>query len=409
ATVAGTFAFATPATAPGAGTANYAVTFTPTDTANYDPTSVQVSVTVDKATPVITTAPVAAAITYGETLAEATLSGGVATVAGTFAFASPATAPDAGTADHAVTFTPTDTANFNTTSVQVSVTVDKATPTITTAPVAAAITYGETLAEATLSGGTATVAGTFAFASPATAPGAGTANHAVTFTPTETANYNTTSVQVSVPVDKATPTIMTAPVAAAITYGETLAEAFLSGGAATVAGTFAFTSPATAPDAGTADHAVTFTPTDTSNYNPATVQVSVTVTENFAFWIGGFDGVGELTGPTDDPDCDGVKNLMEYALAGGDPGDCDSSILPVVSTVLEGNQEYLAITERKNPSAAGVSWVVEVSGDLGDWNAGAGHTVIVSETADTLVVRDHTPMADTNGRFLRLRVVPGQP
>ena len=58
----------------------------------------------------------------------------------------------------------------------------------------------------------------------------------------------------------------------------------MSGGAATnsasnasVAGSFAFTTPATAPGAGTTNQSVTFTPTDTTDYNSATVNVSVIV------------------------------------------------------------------------------------------------------------------------------------
>jgi hypothetical protein len=156
--------------------------------------------------------------------------------------------------------------------------------------VASAITYGQTLASSSLSGGAATnsvnnapVAGSFAFTTPGTAPVAGTASHAVTFTPTDTAHYSNATVNVNVTVNKQTP-VLTAPVATAITYGQTLASSSLSGGAATnsannapVAGSFAFTTPGTAPVAGTASHAVTFTPTDTANYNSATVNVSVTV------------------------------------------------------------------------------------------------------------------------------------
>jgi hypothetical protein len=51
----------------------------------------------------------------------------------------------------------------------------------------------------------------------------------------------------------------------------------LSGGSGSVAGSFDFTSPSTAPNAGTANQGVTFTPTDTANYNPATGTVDVTV------------------------------------------------------------------------------------------------------------------------------------
>lgn len=78
-------------------------------------------------------------------------------------------------------------------------------------------------------------------------------------------------------IAKATPSITAAPTASAITYGQTLADSVLSGGTASVAGGFAFTSSSTAPNAGTASQGVTFTPTDTTNYNTATTTVSVTV------------------------------------------------------------------------------------------------------------------------------------
>ena len=277
ATPAGTFAFTTPSTAPNAGTALQSVTYTPTDTADYNTASSTVSVTVNKASPSVTTWPVASAITYGQTLAASTLSGGSATPAGTFAFTTPSTAPNAGTAVQSVTYTPTDTADYNTVSSTVSVTVNKASPSVTTWPTASAITYGQTLAASTLSGGSATPAGTFAFTTPLTAPNAGTAVQSVTYTPTDTADYNSASSTVSVTVNKAAPSVTTWPVASAITYGQTLAASTLSGGSATPAGTFAFTTPSTAPNAGTAVQSVTYTPTDTADYNTASSTASVTV------------------------------------------------------------------------------------------------------------------------------------
>ncbi|MBM3863318.1 MAG: hypothetical protein FJ385_05090, partial [Verrucomicrobia bacterium] len=78
-------------------------------------------------------------------------------------------------------------------------------------------------------------------------------------------------------VPKIVPSITTAPTASSITYGQTLGDSTLSGGAASVAGTFAFTSPTTVPNAGTANQSVTFTPTDTAVYLAATVNVSVTI------------------------------------------------------------------------------------------------------------------------------------
>jgi hypothetical protein len=100
---------------------------------------------------------------------------------------------------------------------------------------------------------------------------------------------------------------------------------------------------------------------------------------------------------------------MEYALAGGDPDSSDCEILPVASIVTDGNQNYLALTVQKNPAVIGTTCLVEVSGDLVDWNVGTGHTVVVSETADTLIVRDNTPMGGSISRFLRLKVASEQP
>ena len=92
------------------------------------------------------------------------------------------------------------------TSSIVTLTVNKATPTISVAPTASGITYGQTLANSTLSGGTASVGGSFAFTSPSTAPNAGTMSQGVTFTPTDTANYNTATTTVNVTVAKAAAT-----------------------------------------------------------------------------------------------------------------------------------------------------------------------------------------------------------
>jgi prolyl-tRNA editing enzyme YbaK/EbsC (Cys-tRNA(Pro) deacylase) len=294
-TVSGSFAYTTPAIAPNAGSTNVSVTFTPTDTANYNNTTTTVSVSVSKQTPVVASAPTPSIITYGQTLANSTLTGGTATnaagatVVGSFAFTTPSIAPNAGTTNVSVTFTPTDLTNYNTTTTTVTVTVNKQTPIVFTAPTPSAIAYGQTLASSTLSGGTvtnaagATVVGSFAFTSPTIAPNAGTTNASVTFTPTDTANYNTATKTVTVTVNKAVP-VVTAPVASAITYGQTLAASTLSGGAATnannsatVAGSFAFATPTIAPNAGTTNVSVIFTPTDTANNNTVTTTVAVTV------------------------------------------------------------------------------------------------------------------------------------
>ena len=77
-----------------------------------------------KATPTITTIPSATYITLGQQLSTSTLSGGVGSVAGTFAFTAPTTVPGVtGTYTAPFTFTPTNTTNYTTATGNVSVTV----------------------------------------------------------------------------------------------------------------------------------------------------------------------------------------------------------------------------------------------------------------------------------------------
>jgi uncharacterized protein YccT (UPF0319 family) len=232
---------------------------------------------VSKTVPTLVTAPTASAITYGQALSASTLSGGAASVPGSFAFTTPTNTPGVGTANQSVTFTPTNTAQYTTFAFNVSVTVLKATPTLTTAPTASVITYGQALSASTLSGGVASVPGSFAFTTPTNTPGAGTANQSVTFTPTDNTDYSTISFNVSVTVNRATPTLTTAPTASAITVGQALSASTLSGGVASVPGSFAFTTPTNTPGAGTANQSVTFTPTDNADYSTISFNVSVTV------------------------------------------------------------------------------------------------------------------------------------
>jgi hypothetical protein len=270
-------AFTAPNAGPGKTVLVSGLTLSGTDAPNYALTQPTLTAAIAPANPVVTIWPTASAITYGQSLAACTLSGGSATPLGTFAFTTPSTAPNAGTALQSVTYTPTDTADYNTASSTVSVTVNKANPVVTTWPTASAITYGQSLAASTLSGGSASPAGIFAFTTPSTAPSAGTALQGVTYTPTDIADYNTASTTVSVTVNKANPVVTTWPTASAITYGQSLAASTLSGGLASPAGTFAFTTPSTAPNAGTALQSVTYTPTDTADYNTASRTASVTV------------------------------------------------------------------------------------------------------------------------------------
>jgi hypothetical protein len=129
------------ATAPSAA-GSYTVTATVAADSNYNQASSSATAfSIGKANSSVTAWPTASAIAYGQTLAASTLSGGSATPAGSFAFATPSTAPSVGTASQSVTYTPTDTANFITASGSVSVTV--AARAITVTADAKSKTYGD--------------------------------------------------------------------------------------------------------------------------------------------------------------------------------------------------------------------------------------------------------------------------
>ena len=85
-----------------------------------------VALTVNKATPVITAAPSATDLVFGQTLGESSLAGGAASVAGTFAWDDPQRMPqvsESGVARMTVRFVPADADNYNTASVKVAVKV----------------------------------------------------------------------------------------------------------------------------------------------------------------------------------------------------------------------------------------------------------------------------------------------
>lgn len=78
-------------------------------------------------------------------------------------------------------------------------------------------------------------------------------------------------------VDSNAVTVYTWPTASAIAWGQSLASSTLSGGTASVSGTFAWTTPSTIPTPGTQSENVTFTPSDTTDYTATTSSTSVTV------------------------------------------------------------------------------------------------------------------------------------
>ena len=95
------------------------------------------------------------------------------------------------------------------------------------------------------------------------------------------------------------------------------------------------------------------------------------------FGAGDPPGSGEL----EDPDCDGLVNLIEYA-AGTDPLSASEVPAAVIGTHLDGGDEFLTITYRRRTDRPDVVWGVEVSTDLAIWDRGAGFTVQVGDPLD---------------------------
>ncbi|MEI8090525.1 MAG: MBG domain-containing protein [Opitutaceae bacterium] len=254
------------------------ITATQAASSGYNATATNTyTLTVTIGTPTINLAPSATAITYGQTLGSSTLSGGTASVGGTFAFTSSSSAPAAGTAAQSVTFTPNDATNYTSTTTTVSVTVARATPSITWAT-PSAITYGAALS-ATQLNASATVPGAIVYSSSSgTTLNAGTQTLTATFTPTDASNYNPATATVFLTVNKATPTITWAT-PSAITYGTALSATQLNATSGSVAGAFTY-SPVngTTLSSGTQTLSVAFVPTDPTNYNSiAATTVSIVV------------------------------------------------------------------------------------------------------------------------------------
>lgn len=221
--VSGTLNFENPDLIPTVGTTSAGWVFIP-DSEEYSSCSGEVSIEVNKATPDVVV-PLTNEVIYAPDmlLNNIALNGGSATaviggaskqIAGNWSWKVPEQTVQAGSQKYVAVFIPSDSTNYNSVEANVDVTISKATPMITTLPSAEEITYGDSLENSLLIGGTAKVGttvieGTYnwsdASVKPAVADSQST-QYDVMFTPSDSINYNTVSCKVALtvqPKDKA--------------------------------------------------------------------------------------------------------------------------------------------------------------------------------------------------------------
>ncbi len=259
------------------------VTFTPADTTNYRSATASVRINVLKVTPTILwTNP--ADIPYGTVLGSNQLNA-TANVAGTLTYTLADRITSAnGVTLHAgagqtlnVTFTPSDATDYNTATDTVTLNVLHATPNITWAN-PAEIVYGTALGMMQLDA-TSNVPGTFSYS-----PASGTVLNAgldqtlsVTFTPNDTADYNTATASVTINVNKAAP-ILSWTNPADIVFGTALDSTQLNA-TANVPGTFSYSpgSNTVLPAGANQLLTATFMPSDSIDYNASSAQVALNI------------------------------------------------------------------------------------------------------------------------------------
>jgi hypothetical protein len=138
------------------------------------------------------------------------------------------------------------------------------------------------------------------------------------------------------------------------------------------------------------------------------VQFNITMPRSFAEWTQIHFGSSSsaLGGPSDDPDSDGIPNIVEFVLS-KNPLVADSTTA-TATTLAIGNQRYLGLTYRRLKGVVDTDTAVEVSADMRSWKSGYPNTIVVSVVDDgdteTITVRDSEPMSLAPHRFIRLRI-----
>ncbi len=256
------------------GEKSFTATFTPEDTDNYKIVSdISITVNVGKTTPEYVV-PTDLTATYGDTLEDVALP---SSDNGVYSWEdSTLSVGNAGENTFVVIFTPNDTDNYRTVTIDVNVTVEKAVPNYTV-PTGLSTTYGKSLSNISLP---VAENGVYSWEDSTLSVGdVGENTFVVIFTPNDTNNYKTIeNINTTVLVEKANPSYEIPSDLSAV-YGNTLADVILPQG-------FSWkNSEASVGEIGTNYFEAYYTPTDTFNYNIVTVNIPVAVTKAIPSYV----------------------------------------------------------------------------------------------------------------------------
>lgn len=123
---------------------------------------------------------------------------------------------------------------------------------------------------------------------------------------------------------------------------------------------------------------------------------------SYSQWVAAELAGERQNGPNDDPDHDGIPNLLEFVF-GTSPLSSNSNAATPVSLVVVNGQQFLQISVPRRYDHL-VNLDVQVSSDLNQWFSGSHYVSIVEDSQSALVVRDLTPFNQAApNRFLRLK------
>ena len=115
--------------------------------------------------------------------------------------------------------------------------------------------------------------------------------------------------------------------------------------------------------------------------------------------------------PLADDDGNGLSNLLDHALGNTLVA---SEAFPVITNVSlddgSGLKDYLSVSYRANLTDPSLSFIIEVSPDLVNWDDGPAATQLAERVDQgdgtaNFIIRSATPVADLSRQFIRLKVV----